>query len=114
MEAHGPMQSELPEIESQGGSCQKSSPANAISTFGRSAASLSDSGSPPRSSSRNELIGERNKPPSNRYCSVKDESRQFSKATHTAGSAKVGRTIADLTSVDEIQPAHIENRSQPV
>jgi antitoxin component HigA of HigAB toxin-antitoxin module len=50
METHGLTQSDLPEINSQGLS-QKSSPANANSTFDRSAAWPSDSGCPLPSSS---------------------------------------------------------------
>ena len=50
MGAHGLTQSDLPEIGSQG-SCQKFSPANANSTFDRSGAWRSDSGSPLPSSS---------------------------------------------------------------
>jgi HTH-type transcriptional regulator / antitoxin HigA len=54
MEAHGLTQSELPEIGSQG-SCQRFSPANANSTFDRSATWLNDSESPLPSSSLHEI-----------------------------------------------------------
>jgi HTH-type transcriptional regulator/antitoxin HigA len=61
MEEHGLTQSEVPEIRSQA-SCQKSSPANANSTFDRSAAWQNDSASPPPSSSLREIRQPRPQP----------------------------------------------------